>query len=152
VNSALQRARKAVQERLPARSQQATLRVLGDDRLRDLVQRYIDAWEQGDVDAIVALLAEDATIATPPWPTWWRGREVIAGIVRRDGGDEWRLVPARASGQPTAGAYRWDAETRSYRPDALEVLAFEGARVKHITAFAIPGLSRYFDLPDKRAS
>jgi hypothetical protein len=101
------------------------------------VQRYIDAWETGDVDAIVARLAEDVTIAMPPWATWWRGREVIAGFVRRDGGDQWRLVPTRASGQLAAGAYRWDAEARSYRPDTLEVLALGGARVKHITAFAI---------------
>jgi RNA polymerase sigma-70 factor, ECF subfamily len=124
---------------------------LGDERLRDLVQRYIDAWEQGDAGAIVALLAEDATIAMPPWATWWRGREVIAGFVRRDGGDEWRLVPTRASGQLAAGAYRWHAETRSYRPDTLEVLALEGARVKHITAFAIPELFRHFGLPDELA-
>jgi len=99
VNSALQRARKAVRDRVPERTQQATLRSLGDERLHDIVQRYIHAWERGDVDAIIALLAEDATIAMPPWATWWRGREVIAGFVRRDGGDQWRLVPTRASGQ-----------------------------------------------------
>jgi RNA polymerase sigma-70 factor, ECF subfamily len=134
------------------RSQQATLRSLGDARLRDIVQRYIDAWEKGDVDAIIALLAEDATIAMPPWATWCRGREVIAGFVRRDGGDEWRLVPTRASDQVAAAAYRWDAEKRSYVPDTLEVLALEGARVKHITAFAIPEIFHHFGLPDELAS
>src|SRR5262245_47523052 len=50
VNSALQRARKTVDERLPTQSQQATLRVLGDERLRELVEAYLDAWRQGDVD------------------------------------------------------------------------------------------------------
>jgi RNA polymerase sigma-70 factor (ECF subfamily) len=69
VNSALQRARKAVRERIPERSQQATLRSLGDERLQDIVQRYIHAWESGDVDTIIALLAKDATIAMPPWAT-----------------------------------------------------------------------------------
>src|SRR6266571_6071827 len=54
VNSALQRARKSVDERLPDSSQQATLRSLGDQKLRELVGRYVDAWEQGDVDAVVA--------------------------------------------------------------------------------------------------
>jgi RNA polymerase sigma-70 factor (ECF subfamily) len=152
VNSALQRARKAVRQRVPERSQQATLRSLGDERLHDIVQRYIHAWERGDVDAIIALLAEDATIAMPPWATWWRGREVIAGFVRRDGGDEWRLVPTRASGQLAAAAYRWDAQKRSYVPDTLEVLALEGARVKHITAFAIPEIFRHFGLPDELPS
>ena len=66
VNSALQRARKAIDERLPAASQQATLRALGDDGVRDLVERFIDAFERADVDAIVALLADDAEFAMPP--------------------------------------------------------------------------------------
>src|ERR671910_939259 len=49
IYSALQRAHRAVEERLPARSQQATLRAIGDQRLRDLVERYVNAWEEGDV-------------------------------------------------------------------------------------------------------
>jgi RNA polymerase sigma-70 factor (ECF subfamily) len=61
VNGALRRARKAAAERLPSQSQQATLRTLGDDGIRQVVERYIDAWERGDVDAILALLAEDST-------------------------------------------------------------------------------------------
>src|ERR671931_1379314 len=56
VNSALQRARKAVDERLPEQSQQATLRSLGDDRLREIVEAYIEAWERGDVEAVVGML------------------------------------------------------------------------------------------------
>ena len=60
VNSALQRARKTVDERMPEQSQQATLRSLGDDGVREIVEGYVDAWERGDVDAVVAMLAEDA--------------------------------------------------------------------------------------------
>ena len=60
VNSALQRARKAVDERLPEQSQQATLRSLGDDGVREVVEGYVDAWDRGDVDAVVAMLTEDA--------------------------------------------------------------------------------------------
>jgi RNA polymerase sigma-70 factor (ECF subfamily) len=63
VNSALQRAHRAVDERLPERSQQASARSLGDDRIREMVKRFVDAFERGDVDAIVAQLAEDATFA-----------------------------------------------------------------------------------------
>ena len=81
VNSALQRARRRVEERMPARSQQATLRSLGDERVRAVVEGYLDAWERGDVDALVAMLAEDATFQMPPYPTWWRGREVIAAFA-----------------------------------------------------------------------
>src|SRR5438874_836914 len=61
VNSALQRARKSVDEKLPEQSQQATLRALGDDGLRALVDGYVDAWQRGDVDAVVGMLTEDAT-------------------------------------------------------------------------------------------
>src|SRR4051812_46790389 len=62
VYSALQRAHKTVDERLPEQSQQATLRSLGDGALRDLVAGYVDAWDRGDVDAVVAMLAEDAVL------------------------------------------------------------------------------------------
>ena len=81
VYSALQRAHKTVDERLPEQSQQATLRALGDDALRDVVDGYVDAWERGDVDAVVAMLAEDATIAMPPMPTWYRGRDAVAAFL-----------------------------------------------------------------------
>ena len=69
VNGALQRARKAADERLPERSQQANLRSLGDERARDLVRRFSAAFEVGDVDAILSMLAEDATFSMPPYPT-----------------------------------------------------------------------------------
>ena len=67
--SALQRAHKTVDERLPEQSQQATLRALGEVALREIVDGYVEAWERGDVDAVVAMLAEDATMAMPPIPT-----------------------------------------------------------------------------------
>ncbi len=60
VNSALQRARKTVDERLPERSQQATLRTLGDERIRAVVEAYMDAMERADLDAVMAMLTEDA--------------------------------------------------------------------------------------------
>ena len=70
VYSALQRAHETVDERLPEQSQQATLlRALGDVALREIVDGYVEAWERGDVDAVVAMLAEDATMAMPPIPT-----------------------------------------------------------------------------------
>src|SRR4029450_9001214 len=70
VYSALQRAHKTVEARLPERTQQATLRSLGGDGLRGGVQGYVDAWERGEVDALAALLTEDAVFAMPPQPTW----------------------------------------------------------------------------------
>src|SRR3954470_21641261 len=66
VNSALQRARKTIEERVPERSQQETLRTLGDDEVREIVESYMRAWEQGDVDTVVSLLSEDACFSMPP--------------------------------------------------------------------------------------
>jgi RNA polymerase sigma-70 factor (ECF subfamily) len=144
VNSALQRARKAVEERLPARSQQATLRSIGDQALREIVERYIDAWERGDVEAIAAMLADDATFAMPPYPNWWRGREVIAAFAAEP---VHRYLPTHANGQPANAAYRWDPQKGSYTAEALEVLTFEDARVKEMTAFMAPELFPRFGLP-----
>jgi RNA polymerase sigma-70 factor, ECF subfamily len=146
VNSALQRARRRVGERMPARSQQATLRVLGDERVRAVVAGYLDAWERGDVHALVALLAEDATFQMPPYPTWWRGREVIAAFAVEP---RHRYLPTQANGQAANAAYRWDAHKRSHVAEALEVLTLEGTRVKGMTAFMMPQLFQRFGLPDE---
>ena len=81
VNSLMQRARAAVDERLPERSQQETLRSLGDDEIRAIVERYIEAWNRGDVDAVVAMLAEEATFSMPPNFEWFRGREAIRDFL-----------------------------------------------------------------------
>src|ERR687895_2137423 len=72
VNSAMQRARRAVDERLPERSQQATMRSIGDDGVRDIVQRFIDAFERGEVEDILATLTDDATFTMPPYAAWCR--------------------------------------------------------------------------------
>jgi RNA polymerase sigma-70 factor (ECF subfamily) len=138
VNSALQRARKTVDERLPEPSQQATLRSLGDDGLREVVGRYVDAWEQGDVEAVVAMLTEDATFAMPPLASWFSGRDAIAVFLAGwplSGNWRWRQVPARANGQPALAFYSWDPEEKSYLPFALNVLTLRGAQISDVTAF-----------------
>jgi RNA polymerase sigma-70 factor (ECF subfamily) len=149
-NSALQRARKAAGERLPAESQQATLRALGEERLAEIVDGYVEAWERGDVEAIVAMLAEDAVVAMPPMPTWYAGREAIAGFLRMAFAGPWtgtrfeegrrrvRLVRGRASGQLALGAYGWDERRGAYRPYALQVLTLRGDRIADITGFVTP--------------
>ena len=82
VDSALQRAHKAIEERVPAHTQQATLRALGDSELRQIVNRFADAWERNDVDAVVAMLADDARMTMPPWPSWYSGRDAVATFLR----------------------------------------------------------------------
>jgi RNA polymerase sigma-70 factor, ECF subfamily len=139
VNGALRRARKAAAERLPAQSQQVALRALGDDGLGKLVKRYVDAWEQGDVDAILAMLVEDATFTMPPLPTWYRGHRAIALFLTRYAlRDRWRLVPARANGQLAFACYAWDAETESHTALSLDVLTLEDTRATEVTSFVTP--------------
>ena len=140
VNSALQRARKAVDERLPEQSQQATLRSLGDDELREIVDSYVDAWERNDVDTVVELLAEDATFAMPPLATWFGGRDEIEVFLAgspMSGQWRWRAIRTRANGQPALAYYSWDEERGSYLPFALNVLAFDGDKIKEVVAFII---------------
>jgi RNA polymerase sigma-70 factor, ECF subfamily len=154
VNSALQRARKAVDDRLPEKSQQATMRSLGDERVLEIVQRFIDAFERGDVDAIVALLAEDATFAMPPYEEWYLGREAIADSWLMPGGPPPRLryLQTRANGQLALGAYGFDPEGNRFLPIALDVLTLRGARIADITAFRTPEIFRRFGLPDELAA
>ena len=138
VNSALQRARKTLDERLLEQSQQETLRSLGDGRVRELVESYVDAWQREDVDAVVAMLAEDASFSMPPMRTWYAGREGIATWMRASplSGDwRWRPIPVQANGQPALAYYSWDEREQAYLPFALNVLTFRGKEISDITAF-----------------
>jgi RNA polymerase sigma-70 factor (ECF subfamily) len=138
VNSALQRARVAVDERVPEQTQQATLRTLGDDAVRDLVSRYVDAWERNDVEQFAAMLAEDATFAMPPLASWYQGREGIAAWAEGwplSGAWRWRTISTTANGQPAIGFYTWDDDEQAYMPFALNVLTLRGNLVSDVTAF-----------------
>jgi RNA polymerase sigma-70 factor (ECF subfamily) len=149
VNSALQRARKTVQERLPDRSQQETLRLLGDERVRELVDAYVEAWARGDVDAVKALLAEDAVFSMPPWSMWWRGRDTIAAFApqAKETCADARALPIRVNGQPAVAYYCEDADTGRHLPLAIDVLTLEGALIKEITAFITPEIFPRLGLP-----
>jgi RNA polymerase sigma-70 factor, ECF subfamily len=157
VNSALQRARKATDERLPERSQQATLRDLGDERLRDLVRRYSDAMERGDVDAVVEMLAEDAAWSMPPLATWFRGHAAIRAFLQRgplSGEWRWRHVPTQVNGQRAVAVYRWDEVEEGHLPFALDTLTLDHGRIKEITAFITRSAQerdrRCFDRPPEQ--
>jgi RNA polymerase sigma-70 factor (ECF subfamily) len=153
VYSALQRAHKTVDRRLPEQSQQAALRSLGDERVRAIVGRYVAAWERGDVDAVASMLTQDATLAMPPISTWYRGRDAIAAFFGRwplAGDLRWRVVPARASGQLAFGYYYTRAgEEGGFRPHGINVLALHGEQIGEITAYLIPEAFGRFGLPDE---
>jgi RNA polymerase sigma-70 factor (ECF subfamily) len=138
VNSALQRARKTIDDKLPQQSQQATLRALGDERLRELVERYMAALNRDDVDAVVAMLAEDAAWSMPPLASWFRGLDAVRDFLARgplSGEWRWRRAATTANGQPAVGAYTWDEAEGCYLPFALDVITIEGGRIKEVTAF-----------------
>jgi RNA polymerase sigma-70 factor, ECF subfamily len=150
VYSALQRAHRAIDERLPEQSQQATLRALGDERIRSLVEGYVDAWERSDVDALVTLLTEDAVMAMPPRPTWYRGREAIAAFLRLWplGGElRSRLVSVDANGQLAFGHYTWDEQASGFIAHGVNVLTLRGAEIETLTAFLTPEALARFGLP-----
>jgi RNA polymerase sigma-70 factor (ECF subfamily) len=149
VNSALQRARKTVEERLPDRSQQAALRSLGDERVRKLVEAYVDAWARADIEAIRELLAEDAVVSMPPWSNWWRGRDAITtfAAVAAEVCPPHRVLPTRANGQPAVAYYSLDEETGRYTASAIAVLTIEGSLVKEDTGFVSPEIFPAFGLP-----
>ena len=149
VNSALQRARETVDTRLPQRSQQATLRSLGDERLRALVEEYANAIQSGDVDAVVSLLAEEATWSMPPMPGWFRGREAVAGFLSEYPlRERWRHLPTRANGQLAVGCYMWDAERGRFVAAVLDVLTLRDTRIAEVTGFVSPWVFRRFgDVP-----
>lgn len=140
VNSALQRARAAVRQRVPARSQQATLRALGDRGLSELVDRYIGAWERCDVDAFASLLAEDVSFAMPPLATWYTPKPSVLTWARASamsGAWRWRAVPTRANAQPALAFYSWDQPAAAYLPFALNVLTLRDGLVSDVTAFIV---------------
>jgi RNA polymerase sigma-70 factor, ECF subfamily len=138
INSALQRARATVEARTPEQSQQETLRALGDDGVRETVESYIDAWESGDVEAVVAMLTEDAAFTMPPLRSWFRGREDIALFLEgspMSGEWRWRTIRCRANGQEAIAFYAWDPERGDYQRFALNILTLRGSRISEVDAF-----------------
>jgi RNA polymerase sigma-70 factor (ECF subfamily) len=165
VNSALQRAKAALETGLPAH---ALHRPTGD--AAELVGRYLRAWDAADVPALVALLRADAHMAMPPTPSWYQGREAIAVYLRHLFASPWgrdlRLVPTAANRQPAlavyaptggpagpggptrpAGPARPGGPAR-HEPLAVKVFTVEGGLISAVTGFVAPGLFPAFGLPD----
>jgi RNA polymerase sigma-70 factor (ECF subfamily) len=150
VNSALQRARAAFETRLPAGDRERAP-LPNSPRERELVGRFADAFESGDVDGIVALLTDDAWLTMPPVPLEYQGPAAIGKFLSTvpAGGalDRFRLVPTRANGQPAFGFYLKDAQCPIARATGLLVLTLEGDGVSAITAFHDTSVFPLFGLP-----
>jgi RNA polymerase sigma-70 factor (ECF subfamily) len=147
VNSSLQRARRALQERLVLPETPTALPTL---QLQSLLDRYVTCWEQGDIPGLVALLREDAWFTMPPLPAWFQGRAAIAMVFATrifPPGRHWRLLPTRANGSPAFGLYRREAGADVYQLFGLLVLGVEGEQIASLVGFLELSSLSSFALP-----
>jgi len=148
VNSLLRRARAAFESRLPAASRDRA--PLPSSRLeRDIVDRFADAVEAGDIDGMVALLTDDAWLTMPPQPLEYQGANAIGVFLRgrEVARGRLRLMPTRANGQPALACYLPSDQAGVARPYALFVLTLEGNGISAITWFGDSGVFAHFGLP-----
>ena len=147
VNSALQRARESIarpREESPALA----------PRHAEVADRFVRAWETGDFDDLVELLASDAVMSMPPWEYWLDGKDAVIATMRSPGtwdGEprpgRYRIVPASMNGEPGGLAYVHGADGR-YHPVCLTVLSLDaGGRVVELTTFVLPELFAAWGFP-----
>jgi RNA polymerase sigma-70 factor, ECF subfamily len=136
VNSALQRARATARSGLPARSQQSTLRALGDQRTRAIVEQYMDAMARGDTDTLVGMLTKDATWCMPPVPSWFGGHQSIIDFLHRfPFVERWKHLPTQANGQLAVGCYLFDQDKGNYAAAVIDVLTLSGDQISSVVGF-----------------
>jgi RNA polymerase sigma-70 factor (TIGR02960 family) len=149
VNSLLRRARTAFESRLPSAGRERA--PLPESKLeRDIVGRFAETVEDGDIDGLVALLTDDAWLTMPPLPHAYQGHEAIGsflGGAEERRGEPLRLVATRANGQPAFGCYLPVPETDVARAFSLFVLTLEGNRISAITWFGGSSVFAKFGLP-----
>ena len=149
VNSALQRARATLDARLPARRDRVALP--SSARERELLGRFVEAFESSDVSGLVALLTDDALLTMPPQPVEYQGHraigEFLADRFATHAGRRVWLVPTRANCQPAFGHYIEDAHAPIGRFFGLLVLTLEGDRIAGLTRFGDSAILPDFGLP-----
>jgi RNA polymerase sigma-70 factor (ECF subfamily) len=135
-NSALQRARATLRDRLPARRLDWARPAEASRQERALLQRYMDAQERGDAAAVLELLREDARVSFPPRPLWYDGRDAFACASGRfAAAGDYRFVATRANLQPAIAIYLRRPGDTEYRPLVIEVLRIEDGRIVEIVDF-----------------
>ena len=154
VNSLLHRARKTLSENYQTTT---TVEPLTDEKTQMLLDNYIRAWKNADVDGLVALLKWDAIIAMPPSPSWYRGRNAIAKFSRISyfgvGGmfpgkakNRWLLLPTRANGMPAFAIYQRDEQNR-FQAFGLQILILQRGKISQMINFIDPNLPAQFGFP-----
>jgi RNA polymerase sigma-70 factor (TIGR02960 family) len=149
-NNLLKRARATVAGHLPPGGRDEAP-LPGSAREHRITARFADAFERGDVQAIVALLTDDAWLTMPPLPFEYHGRDTVGhfldAVSFRQGARQSRLIPTRANGQPAYGRYLRDPHTPISHAHGLIVLTLVGDRVSGITGFVDNSLLPRFGLP-----
>lgn len=150
VNSALQRAQKAVNEKLPAVSQAAELQGLGEEGLQQLLGSFITAWEARNVDELVRLFTEDVRFTMPPLPSWFDGlAHVRMFIAERVFATPWRLLPLHANGQVGYACYMLAEGDDRYRLGGITLLSLRAGRIDGLHSFLDPAVHRRFGLAEE---
>jgi RNA polymerase sigma-70 factor (ECF subfamily) len=146
VNSSLQRARATLAQLDLRDDGEAMVR---EDQ-RELLARYVDAFERYDMTSLVALLHEDATFSMPPFPLWLARREEVAPFMLGPGAhcEGSRVLPVWGNGGPAAAIYHAAGEG-VWEPWAIVVLEVSGGRIGGLHHFLFPGLFAEFGLPDR---
>jgi RNA polymerase sigma-70 factor (ECF subfamily) len=150
VNSALQRARATLRDRLGERRTEWAPSSEPSQQERELLRHFVDAHERSDIDALARLLREDARVTMPPYLTWYEGRTAILIAQQQGFAAEFgrlRSVTAGANMQPAVAHYLRRPGDSEYRPLALDVLRIEAGCIAEITSFLFPGLFPAFGLP-----
>jgi len=145
VNSALQRARASLEtSRGPHR-----VTLPRSPHEAEVVNRFVDAMEQGDLDEVVALLTDDARLKMPPEPFEFYGPRSIGEFLQQVAffGEDLKLVQTRANHDPAFGYYRKDPNADVYRASALMVLAVSENQISSMTRFGDKSLFASFGLP-----
>ena len=160
VNSALHRARMTLAKNYRGRKSQVLSSDETDEKTRQLLEKYIRAWQAADVNGLVALLQKDATLSMPPSPSWYAGRENIGAFagntVFANNGmmfpgmaiGRWKLLPVQANGGPAAAVYQ-RMENGEYHPFGVHVLTCEKGLITQVNCFADPSFPTRFGLPQK---
>lgn len=152
VNSLLHRARSTLKQRYAPDHQISIEPALSDNRVKPVLDRYLHAWETGDVESIISMLKEDAMFPMPPLAAWFKGRSAIKSlltgtILAGEARGRWRLLPVHANGQPGFAFYRIDEKDQKYHPFAIQVLTFDGDLLSNVITFGYPDLFPAFGLP-----
>jgi RNA polymerase sigma-70 factor (TIGR02960 family) len=149
-NSALQRARATMQEKLPPRRAEWSGSELSDEE-RDLLARFIDAHERCDAKAAIAVASQDIRITMPPNPMSFAGLAEFVPLLERAFGPErdgdWKLLPTVANHMPTAVSYLRRPGDSLFRVFKLDVLRIVDGRIAEITTFGPSATLKAFDLP-----